>query len=119
CPEVFLSMTGLRVREFDQSLHNLEPRYEEAEHKRLQRPDRLRAIGSGPHMKLSIQNQLLLTVIWLRLDPTYQTLGFLFGVSDTTAGRVIQRRMWNSTAKWRVCACRWSTASTGCDAIRR
>ncbi|MGQ9814944.1 MAG: helix-turn-helix domain-containing protein [Candidatus Roseilinea sp.] len=42
-------------------------------------------------MKLSIQNQLLLTVIWLRLDPTYQTLGFLFGVSDTTAGRVIQR----------------------------
>ncbi|MGQ9816208.1 MAG: helix-turn-helix domain-containing protein, partial [Candidatus Roseilinea sp.] len=88
-------------------------------------------------MKLSIQNQLLLTVIWLRLDPTYQTLGFLFGVSDTTAGRVIQRwlpvleakelhpqglgmtrvasradsrvrrRRWNSTAKWRVCACRW------------
>ncbi|MGQ9903529.1 MAG: helix-turn-helix domain-containing protein [Anaerolineae bacterium] len=27
----------------------------------------------------------------MRLYPTYQTLGFLFGVSDTTAGRVIQR----------------------------
>lgn len=90
-PHVFQAMTGLRVGEFDQLLRDIEPRYQEAEHQRRQRPNRLRAPGGGPHHKLSIRDQLLLTVIWLRLYPTYETLGFLFGVSDTIAGRVIQR----------------------------
>lgn len=90
-PKVFQSMTGLRVREFDELVCDIEPRYAEAEHKRLQRPDRRRAIGGGPRHKLSLRDQLLLTVIWLRLYPTNEALGFLFGVSDTTAGRIIAR----------------------------
>ncbi len=90
-PKVFLSMTGLQVREFDELQRDIEPRYVEAERRRLQRPNRQRAIGGGPHHKLSVRDQLLLTVVWLRLYPTYEVLGFLFGVSDTTAGRVIER----------------------------
>lgn len=82
-------MTGLRVRECDELMHDIEPRYAEARHKRLQRDNRQRAIGGGPHHKLSVRDQVLLTVIWLRLYPTCEVLGFLVGVSDTTAGRVI------------------------------
>jgi hypothetical protein len=32
-------------------------------------------------------------VIWLRRYPTYEVLGFLFGISDTTAGRYIKRML--------------------------
>jgi transposase len=37
------------------------------------------------------RGQILLTVIWLRQYPTHEVLGYLFGVSDSTVSRVIQR----------------------------
>jgi hypothetical protein len=40
---------------------------------------------------LATADQLLLTVIWLRQYPTNETLGFLFGVSDSTSSRVRTR----------------------------
>jgi hypothetical protein len=36
-------------------------------------------------------DQVLLTVIWLRLYPIHEVLGYLFGVSDSTVSRVIER----------------------------
>jgi hypothetical protein len=33
----------------------------------------------------------LLTVVWLRVYPTHEVLGYLFGVSDSTVSRVIAR----------------------------
>jgi hypothetical protein len=90
-PTVFLKMTGLRLTEFDQLLTDMLPRIAEADRTRLQRPQRRRAPGGGRHADLTRTNQLLLTVIWLRLYPTNEVLAYLFGVSDSTVSRIIAR----------------------------
>ena len=48
-------------------------------------------MGGGHPFRLSSRDQLLLTVVWLRQYPTYEALGYFFGVSDTTAGRALKR----------------------------
>jgi len=88
---VFLKMTGLRVGEFDALLKDLLPVLALAEARRLERPQRQRAEGGGRQAELSGRDQVLLTVIWLRLYPTHEVLGYLFGVSDSTVSRVICR----------------------------
>jgi hypothetical protein len=88
-PKVFESMTGLRIAEFDELLDDVLPRYAEAEVKRLSRPHRQRAMGGGHPFDLSARDQILLTVVWLRLYPIHEVLGFLFGVSDSTVSRYI------------------------------
>lgn len=90
-PTVFQSMTGLRVSEFDQLVDDVLPLYAAAEVERLARPDRERAIGAGHPFALSERDHILLTVVWLRLYPTQEVLGYLFGVSDTTVLRLIRQ----------------------------
>jgi len=90
-PRVFQAVTGLRLNEFDQLVSELLSAYAEADHKRLDRKDRQRAIGGGRDHELDVRDQILLTVVWLRKYPTQEVLGYLYGVSDTTAGRVIKR----------------------------
>lgn len=90
---VFLKMTGLRLGEFEQLLTDMLPQIAEAERARLQRADRRRALGGGRHAELARTNQLLLTIIWLRLYPTNEVLGYLFGVSDSTASRILSRML--------------------------
>lgn len=87
---VFVKMTGLRPREFDALLEEILPRFAETERHRLSRTERQRAIGGGDKADLSERDQILLTVIWLRLYPTHDVLGFLFGVSQPTVGRYIR-----------------------------
>ena len=86
---VFRSVTGLRVAEFDTLVADLLPAYAVGERARLQRPSRQRAIGAGHPFALAPRDQLLLAVVWLRVYPTHEVLGYLFGVSDTTATRLI------------------------------
>ena len=88
---VFLSMTGLRVGEFDTLATEVLPQFEAAENQRLARATRQRAVGGGEKPHLDSRNQLLLTVIWLRQYPTHDVLGFFFGVSQPTVGRYIER----------------------------
>jgi len=90
-PKVFQSLTGLRVREFEHLLVDLLPMYQAAEIKRLSRPDRQRAIGGGDRCDLAAVEQLLVAVIWLRTYPVHLVLGFLFGVSGVTVGRLLGR----------------------------
>jgi len=51
----------------------------------------MRAVGGGDTFDLSTADQVLMTVIWLRQYPTNEVLGFLCGVSDSTASRVRTR----------------------------
>lgn len=90
-PAVFGHLTGLTVVAFDELAAEVVPVVEAAHRQTLDRPDRQRAIGGGDHFDLATADQLLLTVIWLRQYPTNEVLGFLFGVSDSTAGRVRTR----------------------------
>jgi hypothetical protein len=88
---VFLKMTGLRINEFDTLVDELLPEFVEAEYERLSRPDRQREIGGGRNSELDGRDQLLLTVVWLRVYPTHEVLGYLFGVSDSTVSRTVAR----------------------------
>ena len=90
-PTIFLKVTGLRLNEFQALAKAVLPAYEQAEAQRLYRPQRQRAPGGGDQPSLTGLDQVLLTVVWLRLYPTHDVLGYLFGVSQPTVGRYIGR----------------------------
>lgn len=90
-PAVFRHLTGLTVAVFDELAAAVVPAVEAAHRKRLDRPDRERAVGGGDDFDLPLADHVLMAVIWLRQYPTQEVLGFLFGVSDTTAKRAIDR----------------------------
>jgi hypothetical protein len=88
-PQVFLKMTGLRVKEFEQLVKDTLPLFRKMEEARLDRPDRQRDMGGGRHAKLDARDQILLTVIWLRLYPTQDVLGYFFGVSQAVVSNYV------------------------------
>src|SRR5688572_4196070 len=88
---VFLKMTGLSVQEFDELLNVVRAVYQDAEVKRLSYPTRQRAIGGGQSPELDERDQILLSVVWLRVYPTHDVLGYFFGISQPTVGRYISR----------------------------
>lgn len=92
-PPVFLKMTGLRVNEFDVLLATILPMWQQVEEQRLYRAQRQRQVGGGRTSELTGRDQVLLTVVWLRVYPTHEVLGYLFGVSDSSVSRVIARML--------------------------
>lgn len=90
-PSVFRSMTGLTVAAFDLMLPDLLAAFDADRRRRLDRPDRQRAHGGGDDFDLTVADPILLTVVWLRQYPTQECLGYLFGVSDSTALRAVRR----------------------------
>ena len=90
-PAVFRAATGLTSSEFDDYATPLAIKLAEQARRVLERSDRQRAIGGGRNQDLDGRDQLLLTVVWLRLYPTYEVLGYLFGISDSSAYRVVKR----------------------------
>jgi hypothetical protein len=90
-PNVFQKCTGLTVDVFEQLVDEVLPLYVKAEQERLSNRQRQRAIGAGHPFELDGRDHLLLTVIWLRLYPIHEVLGYLFGISDSTVSRLIER----------------------------
>ena len=90
-PSVFRTMTGISVAEYRQLVRELAGPYAEAERRRLARPERRRAVGGGRRFVLSPADQLLLTIVWLRQYPTFPVLGYLFGLDDRPAARIVAR----------------------------
>lgn len=91
-PTVFRSVTGLKVKEFNEYTNPLLVELAEKERKRLaSRDKRQRDVGGGRNHELAWREQLLLTLVWLRLYPTYEVLGYFFNVSDSTACRIVHR----------------------------
>jgi hypothetical protein len=84
-------MTGLTVAAFDHMLPELLAAFAAEHRRRLDRPGRQRAVGGGDDFDLGPADQFLLTVVWLRHYPTQEALGYLFGVSDSTALRAVRR----------------------------
>lgn len=84
-------MTGLTLELFGEVERAVEPRFTEAEIKRLSRPDRIRGLGGGREQELSIRDQILMTIVWLRCYPKQDVLGYLFGVSESSVSRVLNR----------------------------
>jgi len=90
-PTVFRALTGISVAEYRRIVAELAEPYAAAEQRRLARPARQRAIGGGRRFTLSLADQVLLTIIWLRQYPTFPVLGYLFGLDDRPAARTVAR----------------------------
>jgi len=90
-PAIFRHLTGITLALFDQMLPDLRLAFSAQRRRRLNRPDRQRAFGGGDDFDLEPDDQFLLTIFWLRHYPTQEVLGYLFGVSDSTARRAIDR----------------------------
>ena len=86
-PAAFRSMTGMAVSEFDNLYRRAEPALAEEHLERLNDRPRQRAIGAGGQFKNDARNRLLMALIWLRVYPTYEVLGFLFDLHKSNVSR--------------------------------
>ncbi|MBN1452571.1 MAG: transposase [Anaerolineales bacterium] len=92
-PKHFQAFTGVSVAQFAEILNALRPVYAELEEERLTRPDRKRKIGGGRNFTLSLEDRLLVTLMYFRLYMSYALLGYLFNLDGTNVGREINQRM--------------------------
>jgi hypothetical protein len=120
--QVFKSLSGVTVDEFHHLFDELEPMWAEAAEKRLARPDRQRAMGGGRKPELPLLEQLLLTLVWLRLYLTTEALGFLFGVHKSTVSRYTRallpllRQVGEGTLGWPEPPARGQNLTQACQA---
>jgi hypothetical protein len=86
-PAVFRNLTGLSIEEFEalyQQIVNDIERYDET---RLEQGERQRAVGAGRRYAHDERNRLLMAMIWLRVYPTYEVLGFIFDLDKSNICR--------------------------------
>ena len=92
-PKHFQAFTGVTVAQFAEILTSLRPVYAEFERERLMRPGRKRKIGGGRNFTLSLEDRLMVTLVYFRLYVSYALLGYLFNLDGTNVGREINQRM--------------------------
>lgn len=89
-PAAFRSLTGISISEFEQLYEQVEGDVESYDKKRLERPGRQRAVGGGANYTHDARNRLLMALIWLRVYPTYDVLGFIFDLDKSNVGRNVK-----------------------------
>jgi len=87
----FEHFSGITVAEFDALYQRFEPAWTQAEQERLQQRERQRAIGGGGDYHLALDTRLLMCLVWMRHYLTTEAVGYLFGVSQSTASRNLTR----------------------------
>ncbi len=86
-PAVFRSLTGLSIGEFEVLYQQLVDDIERYDETQLERRDRQRAVGAGRRYQHDARNRLLMAMIWLRIYPTYDVLGFMFDLDKSNICR--------------------------------
>jgi len=90
-PAAFVSFTGLTPDQFQALAHDFELHYRRhrgaADHTRRGGTPRRRAVGAGRRHVHDVRGRLLLTLVWLKVYPTYEVLGLLFGLDKGNARR--------------------------------
>jgi len=86
-PAAFRSLTGHSVAAFDALFAEFAPahqhRCQNATTTRREGRPRQRQLGAGPTFTHDLQTRLLMALIWLRIYPTFEVLGFLFSLNKT------------------------------------
>lgn len=91
-PAYFRRFTGLSSEQFDLLYQSFSPLWEKAEEKRLDRSDRIRAIGAGREYHLEHHRyKLLLILCFYRSYPTTFILSLLFGFDQSNVSRLIMK----------------------------
>lgn len=90
-PAAFRSLTGYTRNDFDALLNT----FQAAHQTRRSQTDtiRRRAPGAGRPATCSLETQLVMTLVWLRVYPTFAVLAFLFGLHESNAWRTVQETL--------------------------
>lgn len=88
-PKIFRTLTGITPEKFDEICEKLVPLYEKYEIKRLSRPNRQRAISINGKYKLSLEDKLLMLLMYYRLYVNHIFLGFIFNINNANVSRNI------------------------------
>lgn len=89
-PATFRRLTGITPEKFDEVMEQIEPRYEVWNANRLGRKGRKREIGGGRKFSLELEDRFLLLLLYYRTYVTYAFLGFLFGIHESSPGRLFK-----------------------------
>lgn len=88
-PKSFPALTGLTGDEFDRLFVAFEQAAEAhraaCTHTKRGSHKRRRAAGAGHPHSLGVRTRLLLALVWLRVYPSYEVLGWLFGLDKSNA----------------------------------
>lgn len=87
-PYIFRRVTGIRVEKFDEIIKKLDTVYTQRKKKNSKAQKRKQ--GGGPKNILSLEDQLLLTLMYYRTYSSHAFLGFLFRIDESTVGRNIK-----------------------------
>jgi DDE superfamily endonuclease/Helix-turn-helix of DDE superfamily endonuclease len=92
-PKIFPALTGLTLGEFERLAAEFAAAHARARaastHTQKGRPRR-RAAGAGAPPSLDLIDRLLMALVWLRVYPTYELLGWLFGLEKSNAWENVQ-----------------------------
>lgn len=91
-PVKLLRLTGFNIVQFKILAERLKPLWNENEFKRLFNLNRKRKIGGGRkyHLK-TIEDKLLLILVWYRTYVIFELLGLIFNFDPTNIGRLVRK----------------------------
>lgn len=89
-PAAFRSLTGHSKDDFDALFCQFHSAHRRRRHD-ARAIGRKRAAGAGRPAVCALEDQLLLTLVWLRVYPTFALLGFFFGLHESNAWRTVQQ----------------------------
>ena len=93
-PKIFPALTGMTREEFDRLAIEFGTARERSRaastHTRRGQPRPRAGGGGGAPATLDLPNRLLMTLLWLRIYPTYEVLGWLFGLEKSNAWENVQ-----------------------------
>jgi len=87
-PKETQRLIGLEYEQLQQLIQNAERLHHEKQALLKSKKVRIIADGGGRKPKLSSQEQIILTLVYLRHLTTFQLLGIQFGVSESTANDI-------------------------------
>jgi hypothetical protein len=88
-PVVSRAMMGVSPDLFDTLPADVLPALDAADSAHPDRDDSYRPVGAGHPPGLTALDRILLAVVWLWVSPTHAVIGYLFGLSETAARRLL------------------------------
>jgi len=95
-PSAFKSLTGMSAEAFDRLFEDVTSahlqRLRDTPTKRGKQP-RKRAPGGGRKHDHTLRDRLVIALVWLRIYPTYEVLGFFFSLHKTNARHNVEEML--------------------------
>jgi hypothetical protein len=83
----FRQLTGLSVAEFQTLYEEVGGKIATYHREKLHQRERQRQVGGGGQYHNDVRDRLLMSLMWLKLYPTYEVLGFLFDLHKSNIAR--------------------------------